>query len=118
MKHLTINIQQLIGVDIRSRSNGKILEDCINDLKEKTTSIVLDFVGVTYISRSFADELCEVKEHFSTLQIKIAGMSEEVETMYEIVLSSRGRKRVRNEESSNILTFNDMESLSSFLQKV
>lgn len=106
---MTIKIAKLISTDIRSRYNGNILRAAIDGEED---SIVLDFSGVTFISRSFADELCNVLNE--NKNVSIENMCDFVSTMYETVIKGRMSKRVVN-DNSKVLEFKDMESLSSYL---
>ena len=44
-------ISELIGTDVRSRSNAGIIQSVVDGMKE---GVILDFSEVTFISRSFA----------------------------------------------------------------
>lgn len=115
-KQAIINVRSLIGADIRSRSNGALIEERVAG-SSADCRVVLDFEGVDYISRSFADELCELAGKWGG-RLELRGMAGAVGTMYETVLASRGRKRVRGAAADEIYTFTDIESLSRFLQTV
>ena len=52
-------ISELIGTNVRSRSNAGIIQAVIDGVKEGVT---LDFREVTFVSRSFADELCNIMD--------------------------------------------------------
>jgi len=54
-----IKLAEVISTDIRSRANAEILKNQISSGND----IMLDFEGVTFISRSFADELYNLTEH-------------------------------------------------------
>lgn len=103
-------ISKLIGTDVRSRSNAGIIQAVMDDMKE---GVILDFSKVTFISRSFADELCNMME--SNKKIKLSHMSDLVHAMINAVYSSRKGKRVRPNDDSEIKEFESMEGLSSFL---
>ena len=56
MSNFRINIQKYLQVSVLSnRSTAKVLLD--EALKNKNTSIVLDFADIEFASRSFLDEL-------------------------------------------------------------
>lgn len=118
-KEHTINIQSLLGSDIRSRSGCATIRKAINDTAMQSVAVVIDFTGVVHISRSFADELCEILDNTKTLNHpSVRGMSDTVSIMYRIVSEGRRCKRIRNEAKGDIETFADMESLSKFLSTV
>ena len=105
-----LKIKELISADVRSRANAKKIWDIVN---ATTNSIELDFSGVIFVSRSFADEVYNIID--SKKGITITNTFDIVKSMFETVSSSRSSKRVREKDNSEIKDFHDMESLSSFL---
>ena len=103
-------ISELIGTDVRSRSNAGIIQSVVDGMKER---VILDFSEVTFISRSFADELCNMME--GNKKIELSHMSDLVNAMINAVYSSRKEKRVRHNDDSEMKEFESMEGLSSFL---
>lgn len=110
---MDIKIAILISKDIRSRANAEIIKSVIDGIDE---SITLDFTGVTFISRSFADELYNLQSDHKN--ISLAGMEGFVNSMYETVVQGRLSKRVFKHETSEIKVCEDMGSLSSFLSTI
>lgn len=110
---MNIKIAELISTDIRSRANAEIIKSAIDGIDE---SITLDFTGVTFISRSFADELYNLLDDYKN--ISLAGMEDFVNSMYETVVQGRLSKRIFNHETSEIKVCEDMGSLSSFLSTI
>ncbi len=106
-------VSELIGTDIRSRSNAEIIRGAIDGVKGE---IVLDFSGVSFISRSFTDELCAIMEQSD--KIRLSGTTDFVKSMIETVASGRTRKRERHKEDSEMKEFKDIESLSEFLMTI
>ena len=106
-------VSELIGTDIRSRSNAEIIRRAIDGVKGE---IVLDFSGVSFISSSFTDELCAIMEQSD--KIRLSGMTDFVKSMIETVASGRTRKRERHKEDSEMKEFKDIESLSEFLRTI
>ena len=82
MKKEIIKISTLISSDVRSRSNAEIIRSAIDGISDK---IILDFSGVSFVSRSFTDELCSIVEHCKNITIDMINMSEIVKTMIEAV---------------------------------
>lgn len=107
----TIKIKEIIGVDVRSRSNMGIVRSAIDGA---TGNVILDFSGVMFISRSFADELCIMMENLK-FDVAIIQTSDVVQAMLKVVSDGRKQKRVRREEKTEIREFKDIESLSDFL---
>lgn len=108
-----IKISALISTDIRSRANARIISSTIDGVDE---NVILDFTDVTFISRSFTDELYNLmNEHRN---ITLAHMNDFVQSMYDAVVQSRKSKRIFKTESSEFKEFDDMKSLASFLATI
>jgi len=106
-----IRIAELIGSDIRSRKNADHIRKGIADC---TDVVELDFNGVEFISRAFADEIYTiVKENKDNVVLK--NMEGIVDSMISVVSESRTNKRIRKTENANMKEFSDMESLSAYL---
>lgn len=106
-----ININSLIGTEVRSRTNAEKVRAA---LKSDTEVLIIDFSGVTFVSRSFADELCNIMDEDK--RIKLSGENPFVRKMIDIVLASRKRVRVRNGNEDEIVTLSTMDALSNFLK--
>lgn len=105
-------ISELISTDIRSRANANIIRSVIDGIDEK---IVLNFEGVSFISRSFTDELYNVLEEHKN--ISLSNTSDTIKAMLDAV--GKGRKNARHiNHNSDIKEFNDFASLSSFLATI
>lgn len=108
----TLKISELLSTDIRTRSKADKIREAASGLQ---SPIILDFKEVTFISRSFADELCNIMD---TGKFRLKGLSEFLNTMYNTVSSARGNKRQRNVENANVSTLKDFESLSEFFSSI
>ena len=111
---MILEIAKIISTDIRSRSNAEIIRAAVEGVKE---SITLDFTGVTFISRSFTDELCNIMDCHKG-ELELSNTSDLVRSMIETVSEGRKSKRVRPVGNSEMKEFKDMESLSSFLATI
>ncbi len=111
MNCVTINIESLLGSDIRIRS--RVLE--IAALMDADSCYVLDFKGVNFISRSFADELISMLEQTSK-HIDIIHMGLGVKEMFDIVRKGRHIKHdsARNEK---IIALENMDEVEMFFCK-
>lgn len=107
-----MKIAELISTDVRSRSNADKIR---NEIATSSQNVILDFLGVTFISRSFTDELYTITEEVNNIEVKMINMSDIVKSMSEAVENGRKKKRVRVDNNSEIKEFNDIESLSAFL---
>lgn len=104
-----ILIAEIISTDVRSRSRAQIIR---NELDLNAVNL-LDFSGVTFISRSFADELLSLKDD-SNCEIKFTEMMGVVKAMCEAVEFSRGKRRIIVKSNSEIKNFDDINSLSNY----
>ena len=84
-----IKLYDLFGTEIRSRSNADVLREKILDCNIS----IIDLSQITFISRSFADELCNLSE-------------------------SRKNKRIRKTDNAEMKEFSDFKSLSNFLATI
>ena len=108
----TIIISDLVGVDIRSRSTVSRLKQEISNLKAMPVSV--DFTGVSFLSRSVADELINIRESFKDGDVLFVGLSDEPKAILDIVSKSRKMKRVRGKADSHITVLPDMKSLKEY----
>lgn len=76
--------------------------------------IIIDFNGVKFVSRSFADELCNIADDLGN-RISYVNMEKVVEEMITAVANSRKKEKERGLSRPRILQFNDVESLSNFI---
>lgn len=111
---MVIEMAKIISTDIRSRSNAKIIRTAIYGVSEPIT---LDFSRVSFISRSFADELCNIIDEYNGL-LSLSNTSDLVHSMIEMVSVGRQNKRIRLTGTVEMREFKDMESLSTFLTTI
>ena len=94
-----IKVLELLGADIRSRSNAGAIEKIINE--NGNAACVIDMDGVGFISRSFADELLDICKSV-------------VKTIIEIVNKSRESGSVKHRGTEKIVELQDMGSLDVY----
>jgi len=110
MKEYRIEIAKLISTELRSRTEAQKIASEISRVNAKKTMI--DFTGVSFISRSFADEYCNV---MNTSNAVSTGMSKNIKLMIAIVKKNRNKgKNVRTSENV-IDCVSDASLLSSVL---
>lgn len=112
MIYTTLKIAKLIGTDIRSRSNVMRI---LRNMPENTLSI-LDFAGVEFVSRSFADELISLIES-KTREMKIENLETEVKSMVEIVRLSR-TKKVVTDTNTEVVRLRSMYDVDKFFAAI
>ena len=71
-----IKIAELIGTDVRSRSNAGIIQA---EIDGEVNEVIIDFSKVTFVSRSFVDELCNIMEKCNN--VKLENMSKKKKTI-------------------------------------
>lgn len=82
-----LDLAKVCGSEVLSRANVRRVYGIVSDETER-----LDFANVEFLSRSAADELCNVADRFPSLLF--SNLRENVEEMLAIV--RRGRKAGRN----------------------
>ncbi len=107
-----IKILDIFGTELYTRSRAAELRQYI---KDDASEVVINMKGVTFISRSFADEICNIVDDIKDKKIILTEQSEEVGIMITKVAENRAVERKRGIANAKIFEFKDMESLSSFL---
>lgn len=107
-----IKIKDLYDTELYTRSKATELKDCVN---QEADEVELDFSDITFMSRSFADELYNVTESFCGKTFIYLNRNDVIETMMTKVAEGRSRERKRGFTPPKILEFKDMKSLEEFL---
>lgn len=84
MNNITLNIKSILGSDIRVRSR---IFEIVSQMNERA-NYLLDFSGVEFISRSFADELITMTENANN-KISIINTTQD---LLRVVRLGRGMK--------------------------
>ena len=108
----TIKLYDIYSADLFTRSRASELRSSINDGADE---VILDFEGINFMSRSFADEVCNIIDDLPSKAFAFINQNEDVEAMMTIVREGRNRERIRGVGNAKIYEFKDMESLSAFL---
>lgn len=106
----TIYISKQIGTDLRTRSFFR--RDLENLLPANSMEIELDFSNVIFISRSVADELCNILLDYPSMHI--SGMEEDVEMMYKIVVKGRNQPREYPTTNTQVYHLKSMKEMADF----
>lgn len=112
-----ILISKFISKELRSRTEAKKILSKV--MEQNTTSITFDFSEVVFMSRSFADELCNTFNELEKKKIKVQTINkcDIIDLIFNIVEANRGnRKKVK--ENSQVKEFSDIDELSSFLSTI
>lgn len=107
----TYHLSSEIGTELLARSKAAALAKRIYG---ETGNVIFDFMNVMFISRSFADELCNIVDTFKG-RISFANMSQDIEDMISAVTEGRIRGREKGRRPARFLEFDDVESLSEFM---
>ena len=108
----TIKLNTIYSDDLYTRSRASELRARIND---EATEVTLDFEGIGFMSRSFADEVCNIIDDMGGKTFTLVNQNSDVATMMTKVRDGRSRERKRGVENAKMYEFQDMESLSEFL---
>lgn len=110
----TIALTNIYNSDLFSRNSAKLLSDSLSKTDE---DVVLDFNGISFISRSFADELYNIIDSCAGKNISFSHRNETVKSTMDIVLSGRNRERRLGIPHAEMYSFESMSALSGFLQR-
>lgn len=107
----TIILNEILGNEILSRQNVRNLEA---QLQEE--DVTLDFNGVTFISRSVADEFLNLSERHGSITFR--NLDEGIHKMLEIVKRGRtqGRDRILRPKQSTTFNCSSMEEVREVLR--
>ena len=108
----TIKLNTIYSDDLYTRSRASELRACIND---EATEVTLDFEGIGFMSRSFADEVCNIMDDNKNITFEFINRNADIEAMMNKVAEGRIQERKRGISNATIHKFEDMESLSAFL---
>ena len=108
----TIKLNTIYSADLYTRSRASELRACIN---ENATAVALDFEGIGFMSRSFADEVCNIMDDNKEKTFVFINRNADIEAMMNKVAEGRIQERKRGISTATIHKFEDMESLSEFL---
>ncbi len=107
-----IKLNTIYSADLYTRSRASELRSCIN---KDATEVVLDFEGIGFMSRSFADEVCNIVDDCKDIKFEFVNRNSDVEVMMTKVSESRSQERKRGISNAKMYEFEDMDSLSEFL---
>ncbi len=107
-----IRLKDIYNADLYTRSRASELRSTINNNADE---VVLDFEQIGFMSRSFADEICNIIDDMKTVHFSFENRNEDVESMMTKVAEGRNRERKRGVGNAKMYKFKDMESLSDYL---
>ena len=98
-----IRVKDIIGAEVRSRIPIAALKEAI----ARDGCYDIDMAEVTFISRSFADELYNLQLDHTNVQ-----------KMMEVVWKGRKKKRVRTQADVKTVDLTSIEDFSNFLLSI
>lgn len=108
----TVKLQDIYSADLFTRSRASELRSRI---KSEATEVTLDFEGIGFMSRSFADEVCNIMDDNKGKSFSFIGQNNDVAMMLKKVQEGRNSERKRGIDNAKMLSVDDMESLSKIL---
>lgn len=94
-----LKVKEICGSEVLSRANARKLYDYLDN-----DTVTIDLSGVSFVSRSVADEICVIIETYPDL--RLCGMREDVAMMIELVRKGRKIKREPIPKATVSMTFN------------
>ena len=108
----TISLFSIFGPSLSTRDKAVCLIDIVDI---HASRVILDFEQITFMSRSFADELYNVIESIKSEVIYI-NCTSVVMTMMSAVSMGRKKQRRYEPDNASMLKFDDIQNLSLFLE--
>lgn len=108
----TIKLYDIYHADLFSRANASLLVEYINP---KADRVILDFEGITFMSRSFTDELYNIVIDFPEKNFHYTHRNDDIRIMMEKVAEGRNRERQLGIPPAQMLSFNSQSELADFL---
>ena len=108
----TIRLYDIYCADLFSRAKAAELASHIS---ADADAVMLDFTGISFMSRSFADELYNVIAAQAPRAFDFKGLSLDIDSLMQKVADGRTRERQLGIQHPQMLTFDTKETLSEFL---
>ncbi len=107
-----IKLYDIYHADLFSRAKAIVLADIISP---EADTVILDFEGITFMSRSFTDELYNIVIKYSDKTFGYIGRNDDICVMMEKVAEGRMRERKLGIPPAQMLTFDSQSKLADFL---
>ena len=82
MSEIEVFLKKEIGTDLGSRQK---IEKLFKDFDENVSKVIMNFEGVEFMGRSFAQEYLN-RKHIATFEVVEKNMPKDIEKMFEIIL--------------------------------
>lgn len=87
MVEIEIILKDEIGCDLGPRSK---IEELFNNIDENATKVIMNFEGIEFMGRSFAQEYLNQK-HYASFEVVEKNVPEDIEKMFTIILKLNGK---------------------------
>ncbi len=113
----TIQLKELLGEDLRSRSSVADLLLFMKNTGE--SSFIDDFSGVQFVTRSFMDEFYNgvIKPTCPGFRIRLEQVPTDIQSVLDVVMGTQ-KNRKKATKSGRILNFNSLEEVSDYLKEL
>ena len=108
----TIRLYDIYHADLFSRAKANQL---VNHISPKSDTVILDFEGITFMSRSFTDELYNLVNTMQGKVFRYTGRNDDIRVMMEKVADGRTRERKLGIPPAQMLFFDTQSKLADFL---
>lgn len=108
----TIRLYDIYHADLFSRAKATQLASYINP---DADIVILDFEDITFMSRSFTDELYNIVTATHGKTFRYIGRNDDIRIMMEKVADGRTRERQLGIPPAQMLTFDSQSKLADFL---
>ena len=109
----TIKFKNIFGSEIRSRN---AIDAIVSKMKDPQDDYIFDMDGITFISRSFADELYNLKMNYD--KVMFVNRSNNVCQMMDVVWKGRQTSRVREQGYIEVENKKKIEDFKNFLMSL
>ena len=88
MCEIEVFLKNEIGSDLGSRQK---IEELFNNIDETATKVIMNFEGIEFMGRSFAQEYLNQK-HVASFEIIEKNVPKDIEKMFEMILKLNNKK--------------------------
>lgn len=108
----TIQLFNIFGSDLFSRARANILYSVIDS---KTDSVILDFSEISFMSRSFTDEILNIMDSNNDKSFRFINCNDIVKSMLRVVSNGREHERNLGIPHPKMYKFENQTHLAEFL---
>lgn len=87
MTEIEVFLKKEIGADLGSRQK---IEKLFKNIEPHISMVIMNFEGVEFIGRSFAQEYLN-RKHLASFEVVEKNMPEDIQKMFEIILKINNR---------------------------